>query len=193
MPKRIYDWKAIQAYYDAGHGFVDCRLRFGFTHGAWNKAIRRGELRASPTGFTDRRRRHDWAQVQAFYNEGNSYRQCHDRFRFSAASWTKAVGRGELVPRARAWPLARVLAEAKCRGNVKARLLEAGLLQNRCSICGISEWRGCALSCHIDHINGINDDNRLENLRMLCPNCHSQTQTYGGRNARRRKHLQESR
>jgi 5-methylcytosine-specific restriction endonuclease McrA len=42
----------------------------------------------------------------------------------------------------------------------------------------------------IDHINGIGNDHRLENLRMLCPNCHSQTATYGGRNLRRRR-LQE--
>ena len=44
----------------------------------------------------------------------------------------------------------------------------------------------------LDHINGVKNDNRLENLRMLCPNCHSQTQTYGGRNLKRRA-LQEPR
>jgi 5-methylcytosine-specific restriction endonuclease McrA len=45
---------------------------------------------------------------------------------------------------------------------------------------------------HLDHINGVRDDHRLENLRMLCPNCHSQTPTYGGRNAKRHS-LQEQR
>ncbi len=157
---------------------------FGFTHGAWNKAIRRGELGAQATRFADRRRKHDWAEVQVYYEEGHSYRECRARFRFAAASWTKAVARGELKARARAWPIARVLAEAKSRQNVKTRLLEAGLLQNRCSICGISEWLGRRLMCHIDHINGVRDDNRLDNLRMLCPNCHSQTDTYGGLNKR---------
>jgi|SRR5688572_15140310 len=47
-----------------------------------------------------------------------------------------------------------------------------------CAICGISEWQGKALVLHLDHINGINNDNRVENLRLFCPNCHSQTTTY---------------
>jgi predicted RNA-binding Zn-ribbon protein involved in translation (DUF1610 family) len=48
----------------------------------------------------------------------------------------------------------------------------------RCHECGISAWRDLPISFHLDHINGINNDNRLENLRFLCPNCHSQTATY---------------
>lgn len=48
----------------------------------------------------------------------------------------------------------------------------------RCAWCGIAEWRGHPLVLHLDHINGINNDHRLENLRLLCPNCHSQTDTY---------------
>jgi 5-methylcytosine-specific restriction endonuclease McrA len=47
-----------------------------------------------------------------------------------------------------------------------------------CQICGVSEWLGKPLRLHLDHINGISNDNRLENLRFLCPNCHSQTTTY---------------
>jgi 5-methylcytosine-specific restriction endonuclease McrA len=50
-----------------------------------------------------------------------------------------------------------------------------------CAICGISDWCGTPLVLHLDHINGIHNDHRRENLRLLCPNCHSQTDTYCNR------------
>ena len=66
--------------------------------------------------------------------------------------------------------------------SMKRRLIKEGLLENKCSICGITTWQNEKIVCHLDHINGVNDDNRIENLRMLCPNCHSQTDTWTGRN-----------
>ena len=66
--------------------------------------------------------------------------------------------------------------------TLKRRLLAEGLLQQSCTECGIADWNGRPLSLHLDHINGDRRDQRLDNLRLLCPNCHSQTETYCGRN-----------
>ena len=66
--------------------------------------------------------------------------------------------------------------------KLKNRLLQEGIKIHQCECCGITEWRGKPTPLELDHINGINYDNRLENLRLLCPNCHAQTDTYRGRN-----------
>ena len=192
MSKRVYDWSAIQRYHDEGHGFVDCQRHFGFTHTAWIKALRRGEIRSGERPHGDRRRRYDWGAVQAYYDAGHSYKECRQEFGFCAAAWDKARLRGEIKTRAAGMPIADLLQNAVSRQNVKMRLLRAGLLKNECAECGLTHWRGKRLSLHIDHINGVRNDHRLENLRMLCPNCHSQTETYGGRNIRRHDRLQET-
>jgi 5-methylcytosine-specific restriction endonuclease McrA len=186
MKRILHDWSAIQAYYDDGHGFVECSLRFRFTHTAWVKAIQRGTMRVAPTPFADRRRRYNWTEVQIYYDIGHSYRQCKAKFGFCAASWTNAVKRREIKPRSFGMPIAELLADPKRnRKHVKMRLMKAGFLQNSCQSCGLADWRGNPLTMHLDHINGLRGDNRIENLRMLCPNCHSQTPTYGGRNLKR--------
>lgn len=86
-------------------------------------------------------------------------------------------------------PLEDVLVENSTyttSSRLKARLLKAGRLKEECSSCGNGpEWNGKPLSLQLDHINGINNDNRIENLRILCPNCHSQTDTYSGKNAKK--------
>jgi 5-methylcytosine-specific restriction endonuclease McrA len=68
------------------------------------------------------------------------------------------------------------------RHKIKNRIIKEKLIEYKCLECGNEgEYNGMALSLHLDHINGVNDDNRIENLRFLCPNCHSQTETYAGK------------
>lgn len=69
------------------------------------------------------------------------------------------------------------------RGSLKKRLIKAGLLKTECYECKLGTvWNGKNLVLVIDHINGVHNDNRIENLRLLCPNCNSQTETFSGKN-----------
>jgi 5-methylcytosine-specific restriction endonuclease McrA len=189
---RKYDWLEILKYREAGHTLAECRRRFGFNVGAWYKAIERGAIAAPPPTNRGGQCQYDWAEVQRFYDEGHSFRLTRQQFGFSNATWFKARQRGQIRSRPRAKPLEVILATSRSRFSIKRRLLQAGVLENRCSQCGLTHWLDKPLSIQIDHINGIKDDFRLENLRMLCPNCHSQTDTHGGKNARRRRQaLQE--
>lgn len=141
----------------------------------------------------DARARYDWAAVQALHDAGASMRECRLRFGFSAGAWHDAVKRGDLVARQAGAPLDELLvAGRRTQGiHLKRRLIKAGLKEDRCEDCGIDRWLGRPLALALHHINGDPCDNRLENLRLLCPNCHSQTPNFAGRNAQRR-HLADS-
>ena len=66
--------------------------------------------------------------------------------------------------------------------SLRKRLLACGLLLHECSSCERADWEGAPIPLELDHVNGDRSDNRLDNLRLLCPNCHAQTDTYRGRN-----------
>jgi predicted small secreted protein len=86
-------------------------------------------------------------------------------------------------------PLSEILIEKSTfsRGHLKDRLYNDGILKRECCLCGQDEnWNGMKIALILDHINGVCDDNRLQNLRIVCPNCNAGLDTFAGRNLKKR-------
>lgn len=98
---------------------------------------------------------------------------------FDAQAWRR--GRAGLP---KPLPMKAVLVQGSTYKTslLRRRLIAEGLKEPRCEQCGLSKWRGEALPLMLDHINGDPTDHRLENLRILCPNCHALTPTWCARN-----------
>lgn len=120
---------------------------------------------------------------------GGNYATVKTRIQELTLSTSHFTGKGHLKGKTHSWSKRRALNEilridSRCTGRaLKARLFKAGLLTNQCGICGqLPVWNGKPLVLEIDHINGVRNDNRIENLRIVCAHCHSQTATFRGRN-----------
>lgn len=125
-----------------------------------------------------------------YSHQGTAYRMVNQDVARLGLYTTHWVGqRHGTSPRTNRIPLAEVLVENstyRSTTNLRQRLIQEGILEERCVECGGGvEWNGKPITLQLDHINGISTDNRLKNLRILCPNCHTQTDTYGGKKHRK--------
>ena len=96
--------------------------------------------------------------------------------------------KGRVITRCDKPLLASILIEGSSynRTRLKKRLIKEGILENKCARCHRPPvWEEAPLVLRLDHINGVNNDNRIENLRLICPNCDSQLPTFAGRNGAR--------
>jgi hypothetical protein len=159
-----YDWNKIQSCYDSGYSISDLTREFGPSHGSVKSAAGRGDF-------------------QFNYNKlerGNSTRKRRRELIKSGVIPNKSVISDELL---------FVENSKSTRTTLKKRIISNNILKyccsnKACSLFSIENpvWAGQIIVLHLDHINGVRNDNRIENLRFLCPNCHSQTETYCGKN-----------
>ncbi|MBP2370551.1 HNH endonuclease [Pseudonocardia parietis] len=178
-----YDWlrgHILRLGIDASHlpGSVEGRRRNHWTDEQLAEAVRASESVSAVLrrlGYTPSGGMHRMIV-------GHIRRLGLDSGHFLGQGWS----RGRQVRTRTLRPLAEILVRDSPYTNtdhLRRRLIAAGLKEARCEVCGISEWHGRPVPLHLDHVNGDHTDNRLENLRILCPNCHAQTETWCVRKA----------
>ena len=161
--RKVHDWILIQKLYDEGYTFAWISEECNIEESILRLAQRSGRLK-TVAPCIERKLAVQKVRIQR-YKDGkkSSYKENDDLFVENGDSST---------------------------GNIKKRIIAYNLMPyacvGDCVLNGIidPEWAGHPITLHLDHENGIRNDHRLTNLRFLCPNCHSQTETYCGRNKR---------
>jgi hypothetical protein len=124
---------------------------------------------------------------------GGNYKTVHSRIaklgldttHFTGAAWNQGA-RFKMLGQPFSWE--NILVEDSTYAStsrLRNRLIEHGLKDPRCESCGLAEWRQQPIPLELHHANGINNDHRLANLQLLCPNCHALTENYRGKNQNR--------
>jgi len=121
---------------------------------------------------------------------GGNYEQVKVRInslRLTTEHWTgQAHLRGKTNPHVRRHPLQSILRRGTYyqSNKLRKRLLRERVLEPKCTSCGGVEWLGRSIPLELDHVDGDKTNNQLDNLRLICPNCHALTPTYRGKNTK---------
>ena len=124
---------------------------------------------------------------------GGNYKTVHTRIarleldtsHFTGAAWNQGA-RFRMLGQPFSWE--NILVENSTytsTNRLRNRLIAHGLKAHRCEECGLTKWREQPIPLELHHANGINNDHRLANLQLLCPNCHALTEHYRGKNKSR--------
>lgn len=108
-----------------------------------------------------------------------------DDSHFTFQRWNKGFTSDD-NPSIKKKPIEEILVENSgwCSHSIKKRLLKEGIKKCECERCHRTEWEGVEIPLELHHINGVHSDNRLENLQILCPNCHALTDNYSGKSSK---------
>jgi Zn finger protein HypA/HybF involved in hydrogenase expression len=126
---------------------------------------------------------------------GGNYKVAKRRIKLLNLDISHFTGQAHLKGKTHNWakkiPIEEILIKESTYGGgsskIKEKLFKKNILEKKCYKCGLTHWFKQELSLELDHINGDNTDNRIENLTILCPNCHSLTPTYRGRGKKNKK------
>lgn len=130
---------------------------------------------------------------------GNSHKKIKDRIKkldldtshFTGKGWCKGENHEKFIRKHVEHPLEDILVKNStylCGAGLKKKLIKAKMFEDKCCDCGLQPtWQGKPITLQLHHVNGNRKDNRIKNLKILCPNCHSQTPTYMAKNIKNRR------